>query len=29
MPPLADFVAPGENEDDGDLKEEDETELSP
>ncbi|KAM5512595.1 hypothetical protein FOXYSP1_07395 [Fusarium oxysporum f. sp. phaseoli] len=27
MPPLADFVAPGENEDDGDLKEEDETEL--
>ncbi|EGU78627.1 hypothetical protein FOXB_10857 [Fusarium oxysporum f. sp. conglutinans Fo5176] len=29
MPPLADFVAPGENEDDGDLKEEDEAELSP
>ncbi|EWY90921.1 hypothetical protein FOYG_08245 [Fusarium oxysporum NRRL 32931] len=27
MPPLADFVAPGENEDDGDLKEEDEAEL--
>ncbi|KAH7204116.1 hypothetical protein DER44DRAFT_868387 [Fusarium oxysporum] len=29
MPPLAAPVAPGENEDDGDLKEEDEAELSP